>query len=142
MVWRSPANSTRASARARCTWFCWPRPEELKGDAAANYRMLQACGCPVLREIPPEARNATLVVDALLGTGIAGPAAGRMLEGIREINRGFPLAKVVAVDIPSGHAERFGRAGGRMRARRLHRHLHRAQSGARPAAELRPHRAS
>jgi NAD(P)H-hydrate epimerase len=77
-------------------------PEELKGDAAANYRMLEFCGCPVEREIPAIARNATLVVDALLGTGIAGPAAGRMLEGIREINQGFPLAKVVAVDIPSG----------------------------------------
>ena len=77
-------------------------PEELKGDAAANYRMLECCGCPVEREIPAAARNATLVVDALLGTGIAGPAAGRMLEAIREINGGFPLAKVVAVDIPSG----------------------------------------
>ncbi len=77
-------------------------PEELKGDAAANYRMLQACGCPVSREIPAEARFASLVVDALLGTGIDGPAAGRMLDAIREINQGFPLAKVVAVDIPSG----------------------------------------
>ncbi|MGA2267543.1 MAG: NAD(P)H-hydrate dehydratase [Bryobacteraceae bacterium] len=77
-------------------------PEELKGDAAANYRMLAACGCPVLGEIPEEARNATLVLDALLGTGITGPATGRMLEGIREIQTGFPLAKVVAVDIPSG----------------------------------------
>ncbi|HYW45129.1 MAG TPA: NAD(P)H-hydrate dehydratase [Bryobacteraceae bacterium] len=77
-------------------------PGELKGDAAANYRMLDACGCPVRREIPAGARNATLVVDALLGTGIAGPATGRMLEGIREINSGFPLARVVAVDIPSG----------------------------------------
>jgi NAD(P)H-hydrate epimerase len=77
-------------------------PEELKGDAATNYRMLQFCGCPVEREIPAAARSATLVVDALLGTGIAGPATGRMLEGIREINGGFPLARVVAVDIPSG----------------------------------------
>jgi NAD(P)H-hydrate epimerase len=77
-------------------------PEELKGDAAANYRMLAACGCPVWREIPAEARLATLVVDALLGTGISGPATGAMLEGIREINGGFPLAQVVAVDIPSG----------------------------------------
>ena len=77
-------------------------PEELKGDAAANYRMLQVCGCPVAREIPAEARTATLVLDALLGTGISGPATGRMLEVIREINGGFPLAKVVAVDIPSG----------------------------------------
>ncbi|HLK51621.1 MAG TPA: NAD(P)H-hydrate dehydratase [Bryobacteraceae bacterium] len=78
------------------------RPEELKGDAAANFRMLEACGCPVAREIPGDARNATLVVDALLGTGISGPATGRMLEGIREINQGFPLAQTVAVDIPSG----------------------------------------
>jgi NAD(P)H-hydrate epimerase len=77
-------------------------PEDLKGDAAANYRMLSACGCPVSREIPADARQATLVVDALLGTGINGPATGAMLEGIREINRGFPLAQVVAVDIPSG----------------------------------------
>jgi NAD(P)H-hydrate epimerase len=77
-------------------------PAELKGDAAANYRMLEVCGCPVHREIPGEARCASLVIDALLGTGISGPATGSMLEGIREINSGFPLAKVVAIDIPSG----------------------------------------
>ncbi len=77
-------------------------PDELKGDAAANYRMLRACGCEIAREIPPDARLATLVLDALLGTGINGPATGRVLEAIREINTGFTLAKVVAVDIPSG----------------------------------------
>ena len=80
--------------------FC--APEELKADAAANYRMLQVCQCPVLREIPREAANATLVIDALLGTGVSGPAAGPILEGIRAINSRFPLAKVVAIDIPSG----------------------------------------
>ena len=77
-------------------------PEDLKGDAAQNYRMLEVCGCAVDRAIPAEARLATVVVDALLGTGISGPAAGAMLDAIREINSGFPLAKVVAVDIPSG----------------------------------------
>ena len=77
-------------------------PEDLRGDAALNYRMLEVCGCPVLREIPPEAQLATIVVDALLGTGISGPAAGLMLDAIRAINHGFPLAKVVAVDFPSG----------------------------------------
>jgi NAD(P)H-hydrate epimerase len=76
--------------------------EELKGDAAANLRMLQVCGCPVLSEIPAEAQHATIVIDALLGTGVSGPATGRMLEGIRTINSGFPLAQRVAVDIPSG----------------------------------------
>jgi NAD(P)H-hydrate epimerase len=78
------------------------RPEELKGDAAQNLAMLAAAGCAVQHEIPAEARTATLVIDALLGTGISGPAKGPMLEAIREINTGFPLAKVVAVDIPSG----------------------------------------
>jgi NAD(P)H-hydrate epimerase len=76
--------------------------EELKGDAAANLQMLMVCGCPVVHEIPAEARTATLVVDALLGTGISGPAKGAVLEAIGEINHGFPLARVVAVDIPSG----------------------------------------
>lgn len=77
-------------------------PEDLRGDAAANYGMLAACGCPVWREIPADARTATVVVDALLGTGLSGPASGAMLQAIREINSGFPLATVVAVDIPSG----------------------------------------
>jgi NAD(P)H-hydrate epimerase len=85
-----------------CNCVLLADPNDLKGDAAANYKMLLASGGTVHHEIPAEARNATLVIDALLGTGINGPAAGRMLEGIREINRGFPLAKVVAVDIPSG----------------------------------------
>src|SRR5262249_34110184 len=38
----------------------------------------------------------------LLGTGVKGPAAGPTLQVIREMNTGFPLAKTVAVDIPSG----------------------------------------
>jgi NAD(P)H-hydrate epimerase len=87
-------------------------PEHLKGDAAANYRMLQACGCPILHQTPPAARYATLVIDALLGTGISGPATGAMLDGIREINHGFPLAQVVAVDIPSGMASDSGDSAG------------------------------
>jgi len=87
-------------------------PEELKGDAAANYRMLQVAGCAVKREIAPEMRHATLVVDALLGTGLNGPATGAMLEAIGEINGGFPLAKVVAVDIPSGMPSDSGKPVG------------------------------
>jgi hydroxyethylthiazole kinase-like uncharacterized protein yjeF len=77
-------------------------PGEMKGDAAANYRMLEAVGCPVTFEITPEMEAATLIVDALLGTGIHGAAEGRSLELIRAINGRFPLADVVSVDIPSG----------------------------------------
>jgi len=40
--------------------------DELRGEAAENVRMLHACGCPVLREIPAAARNSTLVVDLII----------------------------------------------------------------------------
>ena len=80
------------------------REEELTGNAAANFRMLVACGCPIAKAITPEMRSATILIDALLGTGLSGPARGQMLDLIREINTGFPNAQVVAVDIPSGLA--------------------------------------
>ncbi len=46
-------------------------------------------------------RDATVVVDALLGTGYREPVEGRYAELIRAINEDFPKAKVVAVDLPS-----------------------------------------
>ena len=78
------------------------KAEELKGDAATNFRMLGACQCPVQDSITAEMRQATIVVDALLGTGLTGPVRGPVLELIREINHGFPQAKIVALDMPSG----------------------------------------
>ncbi len=77
-------------------------PEELRGDAAANFGMLHGCGLQGYRDFGPEMRSATLVIDAVLGTGLRGPATGEALNAIREINRAFPFAKVIAVDIPSG----------------------------------------
>ena len=49
----------------------------------------------------PVDRDATIVVDALLGTGFREPVEGRYAELIATINQQFPRAKVVAVDIPS-----------------------------------------
>ncbi len=46
-------------------------------------------------------REATVVVDALLGTGFRGKVEGAYAELIRSINEDFPRAKIVAVDIPS-----------------------------------------
>ncbi len=77
-------------------------PNELSGDAAANLRMLRAAGLSTVAEISDSMRAATLVVDALLGTGLEGPPRDRMAELVAEINGGFPAARVVAVDIPSG----------------------------------------
>jgi hydroxyethylthiazole kinase-like uncharacterized protein yjeF len=45
--------------------------------------------------------DATVVVDALLGTGFRGEVEGRYAEMIRSMNEDFPHAKIIAVDIPS-----------------------------------------
>ena len=76
--------------------------DQLTGDAATNLAMMRACGLEEYREFGPEMRGATLVVDAVLGTGLRGPATGLALNAIREINLSFRHAKVVAIDLPSG----------------------------------------
>ena len=75
---------------------------DISGDAAEMFRRAEAAGCPVHPELPPGAEHTTLIVDALLGTGLSGPARGRFAELIEKINTSFPKAKVVAVDTPSG----------------------------------------
>lgn len=92
---------TRIHPRALHVFLASPT-DGLSPDAAAQLRMLEICGCPVSYELTPEMRCADIVLDALLGTGLRGPATGRMAELIGEINQGFPDAKIVAVDIPSG----------------------------------------
>jgi hydroxyethylthiazole kinase-like uncharacterized protein yjeF len=87
-------------------------PADLRGDAAESYRKLSDAGISVAREIASEMREATLLVDALLGTGFIGPARGRAAELIHEINTGFPHAKVVAVDVPSGIESDSGASDG------------------------------
>jgi ADP-dependent NAD(P)H-hydrate dehydratase / NAD(P)H-hydrate epimerase len=77
-------------------------PEELRGDAAVNFAMLHASGLQEYRDFGPEMRTATLVIDAILGTGLRGTATGVSANGIREINRSFPFARVFSVDLPSG----------------------------------------
>jgi NAD(P)H-hydrate epimerase len=77
-------------------------PADLRGDAAQNLAMMRASGLQEFRDFGPEMRTATLVVDAILGTGLNGPATGIAAIGIREINSAFPFAKVFCVDLPSG----------------------------------------
>ncbi len=77
-------------------------PGSLTGDARLARQMLAACGCPVYGSLPDEAKFATLVIDAILGTGLSGPASGPACEVIRTVNQSFLLATKVAVDLPSG----------------------------------------
>lgn len=103
--------------------FLFANPSAVDGDAGANLkRWQQERG--ELHLVTSQAewestraalREADLVVDALLGTGLRGPVEGLLatvienLNAEREESRG--KAKVIAVDMPSGlasDAEDFG----------------------------------
>ncbi|MGA2037638.1 MAG: NAD(P)H-hydrate dehydratase [Bryobacteraceae bacterium] len=109
---------------ARQIHTCFPRcgltvvllaePEDLRGDARANYAMLRTCAIPVYRKLPDRPCDATLVVDALLGTGISGPATGEIEEAICFTGEPTQAARVVAVDIPSGMSSDAGESAGRV----------------------------
>ena len=84
--------------------------DELTGDSAANLRMLKAVGGRVSvartfaewTALRDDTLPATLVVDALLGTGLHGAARGLLREVIVDLNEHWAHARCVAVDIPSG----------------------------------------
>jgi NAD(P)H-hydrate epimerase len=79
-------------------------PSEYTGDAKTNLDRLAEAGIVPERELPQKLRQrleVTLLIDALLGTGIQGAPTGRVAELIRA-TREFPSAKIVAVDLPSG----------------------------------------
>ncbi len=79
-------------------------PENLKGDAFTNYISCKNLGVNInvinsidqLQDLP----RPSLIVDALLGTGISGAVTGLYKDVINFIN-GLNLP-VIAVDIPSG----------------------------------------
>lgn len=89
-------------------------PDEFKGDAAGQWRIIRAYGIPAL-PIPdaPDAalfRDEDLLVDALLGVGIRGAVGEPLSSLIDAVNRsGRPI---VAVDIPSGLDADTGKAHG------------------------------
>ena len=84
------------------------RGDDLAGDAAANLARAREEGVTIYelgdegawsRKLPELDRH-TIVVDALLGTGVAGGARAMTARAIDAIN-GCP-ATVVAIDLPSG----------------------------------------
>ncbi len=84
-------------------------PQKVQGDAAVNLERLSASGAPEVvpdvaawQALRPKVENATLLIDALLGTGLSKPLEGLLLEVVRDVNERFRKAHVVAVDLPSG----------------------------------------
>ena len=90
-------------------------PENVKGDAAVNLERLMSSGAPEVvanpvkwREAYPTLEGATLLIDALLGTGLTRPLEGFLLEVVQDVNRLAPRPNVVAVDLPSGMSSDSG----------------------------------
>lgn len=84
------------------------RPEELTGDAAINFRIVEKAGLPLAvfgadvdqATIGRELATSEWVVDALFGTGLMGPVRPPFDRVIAAINAS--PARVLAMDIPSG----------------------------------------
>jgi NAD(P)H-hydrate epimerase len=101
--------------------------EQLKGDAAHNLRAARKHGLEV-RELPDEqawhqARTvltkSSVVLDAILGTGVVGGARGLAATVIHDLNRN--RGRVAAVDVPSGiNADAAEVEGSAVRAERTY----------------------
>jgi NAD(P)H-hydrate epimerase len=94
-------------------------PESLQGDAATNLKRLTESGDPEIadrsetwQQVLPTLADTTLLVDAILGTGLSRPVEGFLLEVIRDLNQKLNGASVVAVDLPSGMSADTGEMPG------------------------------
>ena len=88
--------------------FLLGRTQDVTGEAAVELarflerggEIVEITGPDLLDQFEAACRAADLVVDALLGTGLAGPARGLVASAIDAMNRcGKP---VVSLDLPSG----------------------------------------
>ncbi|MCL5006194.1 MAG: NAD(P)H-hydrate dehydratase [Acidobacteria bacterium] len=84
-------------------------PGNLRGDAAVNYERLAARGAPEVvpdpaawQRIKSSLQGCTLLVDALLGTGLSKPLGGFLLTVVQDFPSVFTQARIVAVDLPTG----------------------------------------
>jgi hydroxyethylthiazole kinase-like uncharacterized protein yjeF len=91
-------------------------PEDVRGEAAANLARWRDLGNPIdlvndiadWERLWPTVASATVIVDALLGTGLRGAPSGTMARAIADINKlsrrctAPTPALILAVDTPSG----------------------------------------
>jgi hydroxyethylthiazole kinase-like uncharacterized protein yjeF len=82
------------------TVVCLAAPDELSGDARANLDRLPGEAPLTLEQGAQAIAGATILVDALLGTGFAGEPHGSVATAIDALNDS--PAPVIAVDVPSG----------------------------------------
>ena len=73
----------------------------LRGDAAANWKRLERSGVPI-EGARFRTAGASVIVDALFGTGLDRAVEGAGAAAIRRISAARPHVRVVSVDLPSG----------------------------------------
>ena len=81
------------------------RVADLRGDARTNADILAKSGIPVEEmtaadQLADPLLDADIVIDAVFGTGLTGPARGLAADALRLVNEACRL--VVSVDVPSG----------------------------------------
>ncbi len=89
-------------------------PAALSGDAAENYKAACALGVPAVSFPAFRDRGTpsagTVLIDALLGTGVRGPVQGVFAEAITFMNNAG--CRILALDIPSGICGDTGKVQG------------------------------
>jgi len=95
----------------KCSSLLLCNPNELHGDAATNYSILQKVNMPIVElsserarasSPPSELTDAAWLIDALLGTGAQGNPRPPFDTAINWINARSAKTQTLAVDLPSG----------------------------------------
>lgn len=80
--------------------------EKITGDANKHFTILKKFGVPIvtsMSEAEHELKSATLVIDALFGTGYVGPMHEPIQSYVDLMNQ--ILAPIYSIDVPSGVSE-------------------------------------
>ncbi len=91
-------------AGVACEIFLLGKPEDLRGDALANYQILEKLGHAVIA-LPlggelPDLSQKDFIIDAILGTGVRGALHGHFAEVVNHLNAS--RKPIVALDLPTG----------------------------------------
>ncbi len=82
------------------TLFLLQNPEQLKGEAAEAFERLKQTSVTQVYGLPEGLGGFDVVVDALLGSGLAAAVRGEAVEAIERINQA--ARPVLSLDLPSG----------------------------------------
>jgi len=83
--------------------------DSLKGDAAEHYKKIpNTVNCQFCENLNLSNLQNTLIIDALLGTGLKGAPDGKFADWINSVNSSF--LPTVSLDIPSGLNSDTGKA--------------------------------